>query len=220
MIGLRRGHNFQAVGSEGYVKEVEIAEEIKNDVIKIFKKHNYKHIDCSPANMTSKKDLRFGVDKCNNNNCDLFFSIHLNSSSGMTDKPIGVEVITYDKKFKQASDVLNNIAKLGFVNRGIKHNKGLYELKHTDCRAMIIEVCFVNSKADTDLLKEVGTYKIAKAIAYGVMGIEKEPTLPIEQVGANYRVCVGSFIEYDNAVNKKKELEAMGINCFIVKKED
>lgn len=220
MIGLRRGHNFQAVGARGYVKEEEIAEEIKNDVIKIFKKHNYKYVDCSPSNMSSSNDLKFGVNKCNENNCDLFFSIHLNSSNGTTDKPIGVEVITYNTKFKQANDVLSNLASLGFNNRGIKHNKNLYELKHTNCKAMIIEVCFVNSKADTDMLKEVGTYKIAKAIAYGVMGIDKEPTKPIEQVGANYRVCVGSYKEYNNAVNKKKELEAMGIECFIVKKEE
>ena len=85
---------------------------------------------------------------------------------------------------------------------------------------MIIEVCFVDSKADTDLLKELGTYKIAQAIAYGVMGIDREPTKPIENTSAKYRVCVGSYAEYNNAVNKKKELEKMGIDCFIVKKED
>lgn len=219
MIGLRRGHNFKAVGARGYVKEEEIAQEIKNDIVKIFKKHNFKYIDCSPANMTSSEDLKFGVTKCNDNNCELFFSIHLNASK-TTDNPMGCEVITYDSKFKQANDVLNNLVGLGFKNRGIKHNKRLYELKNTNCKAMIIEVCFVDSKADTDLLKELGTYKIAQAIAYGVMGIDREPTKPIENTSAKYRVCVGSYAEYNNAVNKKKELEKMGIDCFIVKKED
>lgn len=219
MLGIRRGHNFQAVGARGYVKEEEIAEEIKNDVIKILKKHNFKHIDCSPSKMSKSEDLAFGVKMCNDNKCNLFASIHLNASK-TTDKAVGCEVITYNTKFKEATKVCENLEKLGFKNRGVKHNKNFYELKNTNCRAMIIEVCFVDSKADTDLLKELGTYKIAKAIAYAIMGVEEDMTKPIEQVNANYRVCVGSFAEYNNAVNKKKELEKMGIECFIIKKED
>lgn len=219
MIGLRRGHNFNAVGARGYVKEEVIAEEIKNEIVRIFKKENIKHIDCSPSNMTSSEDLAFGVNMCNKNNCDLFFSIHLNANK-TTDKPVGVEVWTYDKEFKQAKDVLNNIAKLGFNNRGIKHSKKLYELKHTKCKAMIIEICFVDSKADVELLNKIGAKKIAQAIVDGVMGNNTEITKPIENPGAKYRLCVGSYKEYDNAVNAKKELEKMGIECFIVKKED
>lgn len=219
MIGIRRGHNFKSIGARGYVKEEEIAEEIKNDVIKIFKKHNFKYVDCSAPNMGQNEDLAFGVGMCNDNNCDLFVSIHLNASK-TTNNAMGCEVITYNTKFKQAEKVVEKLSGLGFKNRGVKHNKKLYELKNTKCRAMVIEVCFVDSKADTDLLKEVGTYKIAKAIAYALMGVEEDMTKPIEQVGANYRVCVGSFAEYNNAVNKKKELENMGIECFIVKKED
>lgn len=219
MIGFRRGHNFQAVGSRGYVKEEEIAEEIKNDIVKIFKKHNYKYVDCSPDNMTSSKDLAFGVQKCNDNKCELFFSIHLNASK-TTDAPVGVEVWTYKEKFKQATDVLSNLVNLGFKNRGIKHSTSLYELKNTKCKAMIIEVCFVDSKADTELLSQVGTYKIAQAIAYGVMGIEEEIVKPVEEVKTNYRLCVGSYKEYSNAVNAKKQLAELGIDSFIIKKED
>lgn len=219
MIGLRRGHNFKAIGARGYVKEEEIAEKIKNDVISIFEKHNYKYVDCSPDDMTSAQDLKFGVSKCNANKCDLFFSIHLNANK-TTDAPMGVEVWTYKEKFKQANDVLSNLVNLGFKNRGIKHSTKLYELKHTNCKAMIIEVCFCDSHADTELLKSVGTYKIAKAIAYGVMGIEEDVIKPIEQVGAKYRLCVGSYSQYQNAVNAKKELEKIGIDCFIIKKEE
>lgn len=219
MIGIRRGHNSMAVGARGYVKEEEIAEEIKNNILEIFKQYNFKYIDCSPGGMTKSNDLKFGVDKANANKCNMFVSIHLNAHK-TTDNPMGCEVITYNTKFKEAKDICSNLEKLGFKNRGVKHNKNLYELKNTNCRAMIVEVCFVDSKADTTLLKEVGVYKIAKAIAFGIMGVEKDMAKPIEQTGAKYRVCVGSFAQYQNAVNKKKELENMGIDCFIVKKED
>lgn len=220
MIGFRRGHNFQAVGARCYVKEEEIAEQIRQEVKKIFDKHCFKYVDCTPENMTRNNDLKFGVTKCNESNCDLFFSIHLNASEGKTDKPLGVEVITFSNKFKEASDVLSNLVNLGFKNRGIKHNRNLYELKNTSCKSMIIEVFFVNSKADVELFNSVGVVKIAQAIAYGVMGIEGEVIKPITNNKARYRVCVGSYAEYQNAVKAKKELEKLGVECFIVKKED
>lgn len=218
MIGFRRGHNFQAVGSRGYVKEEVIAEQIRQEIKTIFDDYNYKYVDCSPGNMSSSEDIKYGVDMCNRNGCELFFSIHLNASK-KTDAPVGCEIWTYNEKFKEAQNVLSNLVGLGFKNRGIKHNKGYYELKNTKCKAMIIEVFFVDSKADVDILEYNGIKRIAEAIAFGVMGIEKPVEKPIES-NWKYRVCVGSYSEYQNAVNKKNELKKLGIESFIVKKED
>ena len=36
-----------------------------------------------------------------------------------------------------------------------------------------------------------------------------------------YMLCIGTYKDYDNVVNAKKEIEKLGIDCFIVvKKED
>lgn len=218
MIGFRRGHNFKAVGARSYVKEEEVAEQIRQEILKIFKTKNIKYVDCTPGNMTSSEDIEYGVRICNQSGCDLFFSIHMNASK-KTDAPVGCEIWTYSEKFKEAENVLKNMTALGFKNRGIKHNKGYFELKNTRCKAMIIEVCFVDSKADVDLLKFHGIKKIAEAIAYGVMNIDKPVDKPVSNKW-KYRVCVGSYNEYQNAVNKKDELKKQGIESFIVKKED
>ena len=65
MIGFRRGHNFQAVGSRGYIKEEVIAEQIRQEIKTIFNDYNYKYVDCSPGDMSSSEDIKYGVDMSN-----------------------------------------------------------------------------------------------------------------------------------------------------------
>ena len=57
---------------------------------------------------------------------------------------------------------------LGFKNRGQKVRTGLYELKHTNMKAMIIEVCFVESIGDVGLYKKLGHDLIGKTIAESI----------------------------------------------------
>ena len=66
--------------------------------------------------------------------------------------------------FAEGVRVCKKIAALGFKNRGIKVNCGLYVLKHTKAPAMLIEVCFVDDKDDTELYKK-NVDNIAKGIA-------------------------------------------------------
>ena len=169
MIAFRRGHNFKSTGAKGYIDEVTEAEKIKNELKLLLSKYNIDHIDVSPSNMDSKSDLKYGVTNCNQHNADLFLSIHFNANK-TTDKPVGCEIWTYNKKLDVCNNILTNLEELGFKNRGIKHNPKFYELKYTKCKAMIIEVCFVDSKADVDNYINVGYKKVAQAILNGLIG--------------------------------------------------
>lgn len=77
----------------------------------------------------------------------------------------GVEVYTWrGEKLPIAKKICNNLSALGFKNRGVKDGSNLYVIKNTKCPAILIEVCFVDNKADADLYKQVGYADIAKAI--------------------------------------------------------
>lgn len=69
----------------------------------------------------------------------------------------------------QPTDSLSN--KAGFINRGVKAMPYLYVLNHTNAPAMLIEICFCDSKEDYDLYKKFGGSKaIAKCIADAIEG--------------------------------------------------
>ena len=108
----------------------------------------------------SANNLKEAVQLANNKAADLFISIHLNAGGGS-----GCEAYTWrGEQVAQAVKACSYLKKLGFKNRGIKDGSGLYVIKHTKCPAILIEVCFVDNKADADLYKQLGHTAIAKAI--------------------------------------------------------
>ena len=105
----------------------------------------------------SSNNLKEAVTLANNKCADLFISIHLNAGGGE-----GVECYTWQgQKLKQAVSICNNIAKLGFKNRGVKNGSSLYVIKHTKATALLVECCFVDSKTDA---AKYNAEAIAKAI--------------------------------------------------------
>lgn len=176
MDAHRRGHNFKSVGSEGYIKEVVECDKIHNEITSLYDLTKTKHLNVNPSDYYGEGDVNYSIKKANENNADFYYSIHMNASEPTSEKR-GVEIIVYNnKQLKQAKEVLNNLVKLGFKNRGIKTmfelKRELGELKRTKMNAMIVEVCFVDSKADVELYKSLGYKKVAKAIFEGVTGVK------------------------------------------------
>lgn len=109
----------------------------------------------------SSNNLKEAVTLSNNKSADLFISIHLNAGGGE-----GVECYTWKgQKVKQAVNVCNNIAALGFRNRGVKDGSSLYVIKHTKASAILVECCFVDNKND---MNKYNAYKIAEAIYHAI----------------------------------------------------
>lgn len=176
MDAHRRGHNFKAVGAEGYIKEVVECDKIHNEIIALYDLTKTKSLNVNPPNYYGDGDVNYSIDKANKNNASFYYSIHMNASE-KTSSARGVEIIVFDdKQLPQAKATLNNLVKLGFKNRGIKTmselGRQLGELKRTRMPAMIIEVCFVDSKADVELYQSLGAKRIAKAIFEGVTSIK------------------------------------------------
>lgn len=104
-------------------------------------------IKCYKDSCSSLNDsLSYRTNTVNNNNVDLYVSIHFNCYNGSA---YGTEVFTYwGKELQQARAVLNNICPLGYTNRGLKDDSILYVLKHTKAKAMLIECCFCDNAGD------------------------------------------------------------------------
>ena len=107
-----------------------------------------------------ENNLKAAVDVANENNADLFISIHLNGGGGH-----GCEAYTWKaRQLDRAVKMCKNLQELGFKNRFVKDGSSLYVIKNTKCEAILIEVCFVGSDIDYSLFHTHGYTKIAKAI--------------------------------------------------------
>ena len=165
-IAVRGGHCPKVPGASKFIDELTEDRKVKESVIKYLKQLGHEVIDVTPPDTTnsSNADLSFGVIKANTYNVDLFVSIHFNKAYDVYNGFLGSEVCVYTP-FDIAQRVVNGLAFLGFKNRGQKVRPQLYEIRHTNMKAMIIEVCFVESIADVGLYKKLGHDAIGKTIA-------------------------------------------------------
>ena len=165
-IAIRGGHCPNVTGAKGIIDELTEDRKVKNSVIKYLKQLNHDVLDVTPPDNTtsSSADLYYGVNKANNWGANLFISIHFNKAYDSYNGALGSEVCVYSP-FDTAQRVVNGLASLGFKNRGQKIRTGLYELRNTNMKAMIIEVCFVEATSDVSLYNKLGHDLIGKKIA-------------------------------------------------------
>lgn len=225
-INIHAGHGKQDSKSCGaytnLMKESVENRLVKNEMVMLMKKDNQNVYDCTIDYPASQSDcINKIVKACNTHNTDLDVSIHFNSGRnniGGDGKIGGVEVILYDNSKNspvvEAQRVCDAMTKLGFTNRGVKYNKNLGYLRDTKGRSMIIEVCFVDDKDDSNLYYKLGYRTIAKTLAeallnkkLGVTVVEKN-TIKIKINGKYYEVD-GIFKDDTNYV-KVRELEKAG----------
>lgn len=166
-IGIDLGHgcNYDG-GAVGIIKEEEIINTVGNKVISKLRTLGHTVIECRPSVTSSTRDsLNKRCANANNNNVELFVSIHANAGGG-----VGTEIYTYNaKQHSYAVNVLNNICSLGFRNRGIKSGNNLAVINGTSMEAMLIEICFVDTQSDVDLYRN-NIENIADAIVKGLVG--------------------------------------------------
>lgn len=161
-IGINCGHNKSGAGSGavGFINESIETRNVGYELMTLLRNGGHTVVDCTIDKAVSQNAyLSQAVNLANRQDLDYFISIHFNAGKGK-----GVEVYTYNgKQFTDALEVCQNIASLGFKNRGVKNGTGLYVVKKTKAKAMLIEVCFVDSE-DADLYKKIGYKEFAKAI--------------------------------------------------------
>lgn len=175
-IVIDAGHNDRTVdtGAEGNgFREQDITFEIASRVKPILERYGLKVImtrekKTDVLGTTTVESLQERVDIANENNAELFVSIHLNSGGGR-----GTETYCWLKggnaeilaEYVQAAIV----EETGFYDRKVKTGN-LYVLKNTDMPAILVETGFIDNEKDAAFLgSEEGQQAMAEAIAKGIL---------------------------------------------------
>ena len=167
------GHNSIVPGAASILNEVTEDRRVKNKLISLLKGDGHTVYDCTDdAGKTSGANLANIVAKCNKHSVDLDISIHLNAGrndskgDGSTG---GVEVFCYDSRTKSVAEKITDAIaeEFGYHNRGVKYSTGLYVLRNTKSKAILIECCFVDDKDDA---KAWNAERCAAAIYKGLTG--------------------------------------------------
>ena len=195
-IAVRGGHCPKVTGASALINELTEDRKVKDAVIKYLKQLGYEVLDVTPpdSTSTSSADLAYGVNKANDWGADLFVSIHFNKAYDSYNGALGSEVCVYSTN-DIAQRVVNALGLLGFKDRGQKVRTGLYELKNTNMKSMIIETCFVEATEDVELYKKLGADAIGKAIAEAISNkkVEVKPIWKRNNIGWWYDFGDGSY---------------------------
>lgn len=164
-FGIDIGHNCHPDGGAVGIKaENALNVEVGTKVIAKLKKLGHEVVECKPKEANSvSHSLWQRVNTANAACVDLYVSIHFNAFNRNAH---GTEVFAISPTGrKYAFQVLEQICKLGFFNRGVKNGSKLLVVKNTKAPAILIECCFCDSKRDMDLFD---AEKMATAIVEGL----------------------------------------------------
>lgn len=226
-VTISSGHGDKVRGASGYIDERNEAVKVVNKVAEYLKQLGVKvNVFHDKTSTTQNQNLSAIVGYHNKTDRQLDISVHFNANK-TTSSPMGTEVLYYDAS-GLASALSKDIAKAGGLkDRGGKQRKELYFLRNTSKPAILIETCFVDSKADADLYKK-NFDAICKAIAEHIAGKKlptkantpepsKTPQKPDTGVSDTYyRVVTGSFKDRKEAEKRMAELKKAGYDSFLL----
>ena len=180
-IGLNAGHTLSGPGSgtSGVIVESIETRRVCNRLTEMLKSSGVDVVPCTVDKAASQSAyLQKAVNMANRTDLDYFISIHFNNDAKKAGH--GVEVYTY-KGRQDAVEVCEHIAALGFSNRGVKEGSGLYVIRKTKAKSMLIEVCFVNNPDATTYQQKFE--QICTAIAYALadyVQAQPKPVAPVQ----------------------------------------
>lgn len=150
-IVISSGHGKYVRGAKGFLDEVDEARRVVDAVSKYLREHGATvYVYHDNTSRTQRDNLNAIVAFHNSKQRSLDVSVHLNAAS-TTNDPRGCEVLYYDAK-QLAVNVSKAMAVAGcFKDRGAKERRDLAFLAGTHEKALLIETCFVDSKADAEL---------------------------------------------------------------------
>ncbi|MBR2525404.1 N-acetylmuramoyl-L-alanine amidase [bacterium] len=154
------------------INEKDITTDVSARVAKILKSDGFKVYLTRDEDKTLSLQER--VDFAEENNPDIFVSIHVNSSEGTT--ATGIETHYYhDYSIGLAKVVHAAMAKyINSKDRGLFKSK-FYVINHTTMPAILVEIGFISNEDERqDMLTEKRKQATAKAIAEGIKNYYKQ----------------------------------------------
>lgn len=167
-IALSAGHTLsgKGTGAVGYINESK-ENRIMFDLVKKWLIADGHTVYACTVDK-SDNYLPQAVALANKQSVDVAVQIHFNANT-TTSSPMGTETLYVSTKGKVFADRVNEKLATKFKNRGTKKRTNLYWLNNCSAPTILIEVCFVDSKADTDIYL-ANKDAIAKLIAEGIIG--------------------------------------------------
>lgn len=150
----------------------------------------------------------------NNNNADLFVSIHRNSGP-TPDRYSGIQTLVYDDngiKAELARNINRNLIDLGFEDKGVVERPNLVVLKRTKMPAVLVEAGFINSSTDNEIFDRQFD-EVARAIADGIMETVGEQGAATGE--EYYKVQVGAYRNKMLADDLANRLQMMGFPATV-----
>lgn len=204
-VGINCGHTVSGAGygAVGIIKESEHTRLVGRALMALLRSAGVTVIDCTiDQAYTQNEYLAAAVALANRQDLDWFISIHFNASPAHTGH--GAEVYTYEgRQYQDALDVCANLEHLGFTNRGVKAGTGLYVIRKTKAKSMLIEVCFCDNRQDIDIYQAAGG---AEAVARAIYkGIYKEAVLPSVPISSaeNHNLTREEFHDFVGGIARK-----------------
>lgn len=177
-VGINCGHTASGAGygAVGIIKESEHTRLVGRALMHMLSESGVSVVDCTIDRAATRNEyLAAAVDLANRQELDWFISIHFNACESRAGH--GVEVYTYEgRQYLDALDVCKNISGLGFTNRGVKAGSGLYVIRKTKAKSMLIEVCFCDNEEDVSTYLSLGENAIARAICDAILPHMQEQT--------------------------------------------
>ena len=171
-ILILNGHGAGDSGALGnWYKEADLTRELADLVVS--KLNTYAKVYRYPRERNAYKDIKNGVftkylpiafDKI-----DYAFEIHFNAFDGNA-KGTEIYITKLEKGYSVEQAIVNNIASIGFSNRGVKRSDFLVikTLKNKGVSSALLETCFIDNANDMKTYQEHKN-DIAQAIVNGIV---------------------------------------------------
>jgi|SRR5215471_3970543 len=194
-IVISSGHGKYVRGASGYLDEVDEAVRVVDEVAQILGDSGVGvKVFHDTTSKTQSENLNAIVNYHNAQERDLDVSVHFNCNV-TTQNPVGTECL-YKTQQELAAKVAEAIGYSStLIDRGEKYRSDLKFLNATEEPAILIEVCFVDSRADADAY-DMHFADICKAIAKTISGKSPNPNpTPPPNPGAKVEIKTTGEVE-------------------------
>lgn len=185
-------------------------------------------VDVYPMERNAYADVKNGRVQVNFANYDYVLEVHFNSSANSSANGTEVWVTNSESGTTVEQLIVNKIASLGFLNRGVKREDFavIKSAKNRGASSALVEICFISNKEDMNTYNN-NFSKVCNAIVEGVaegFSLKKtenyvapspQPVTPAEKPAVNYFVKttngkqLGAFGSLENAKNMASKNKAI-----------